>query len=64
MKVVEKAGDTLINGIKEIAESTKELVKEVVDVMPVASTGVAIKEGTKVIKEKINEVVDSINNQK
>ena len=64
MKVVEKTGETLMSGLKEVAESAKELVKEVVESAPVASTGVAIKEGTKVIKEAINEAVETLNNQK
>ena len=64
MKVVEKTGETLMTGLKEVAESAKELVKEVVESAPVASTGVAIKEGTKVIKEAINEAVETLNNQK
>ena len=53
-----------MSGLKEVAESAKELVKEVVESAPVASTGVAIKEGTKVIKEAINEAVETLNNQK
>lgn len=64
MKVVEKTGETLMTGLKDVAESAKELVKEVVESAPVASTGVAIKEGTKVIKEAINEAVETLNNQK
>ena len=64
MKVVEKTGETLMTGLKDVAESAKELVKEVVESAPVASTGEAIKEGTKIIKEKMNEVVETINNQK
>ena len=64
MKVVEKTGEALMSGLKEVAESAKELVKEVVESAPVASTGVAIKEGTKVIKEAINEAVETLNNQK
>ena len=64
MKAVEKTGDALMSGLKEVAESAKELVKEVVESAPVVSTGEAIKEGTKVIKEKMNEVVETINNKK
>lgn len=64
MKMVEKTGETLMNGIKEIADHAKELVKEVVESAPVASTGEAIKEGTKVLKAKFNEVMETINNEK
>ena len=55
MKMVEKTSETLMNGIKEVADHAKELVKEVVESAPVASTGEAIKEGTKVLKAKFNE---------
>ena len=64
MKMVEKTGETLMNGIKEVADHAKELVKEVVESAPVASTGEAIKEGTKVLKAKFNEVMETINNEK
>lgn len=64
MKIVEKTGETLMNGIKEVADHAKELVKEVVESAPVASTGEAIKEGTKVLKAKFNEVMETINNEK
>ena len=64
MKMVEKTGETLMNGIKEVADHAKELVKEVVESAPVASTGEAIKEGTKVLKDKFNEVMETINNEK
>ena len=64
MKMVEKTGETLMNGIKEVADHAKELVKEVVESAPVASTGGAIKEGTKVLKAKFNEVMETINNEK
>ena len=64
MKMVEKTGETLMNGIKEVADHAKDLVKEVVESAPVASTGEAIKEGTKVLKAKFNEVMETINNEK
>ena len=64
MKMVEKTGETLMNGIKEVADHAKELVKEVVESASVASTGEAIKEGTKVLKAKFNEVMETINNEK
>lgn len=64
MKMVEKTSETLMNGIKEVADHAKELVKEVVESAPVASTGEAIKEGTKVLKAKFNEVMETINNEK
>lgn len=64
MKMVEKTGESLMNGIKEVADHAKELVKEVVESAPVASTGEAIKEGTKVLKAKFNEVMETINNEK
>lgn len=64
MKMVEKTGETLMNGLKEVADHAKELVKEVVESAPVASTGEAIKEGTKVLKAKFNEVMETINNEK
>ena len=64
MKMVEKTGETLMNGIKEVADHAKELVKEVVESASVASTGEAIKEGTKVLKDKFNEVMETINNEK
>ena len=64
MKMVEKTGETLMNGIKEVADHAKELVKEVVESAPVASTGETIKEGTKVLKAKFNEVMETINNEK
>lgn len=64
MKMVEKTGETLMNGIKEVADHAKELVKEVVESAPVASTGEAIKEETKVLKAKFNEVMETINNEK
>ena len=64
MKMVEKTGETLMSGIKEVADHAKELVKEVVESAPVASTGEAIKEGTKVLKAKFNEVMETINNEK
>lgn len=64
MKMVEKTGETLMNGIKEVADHAKELVKEVVESAPVASTGEAIKEETKVLKDKFNEVMETINNEK
>lgn len=64
MKIVEKTGETLMNGIKEVTDHAKELVKEVVESAPVASTGEAIKEGTKVLKAKFNEVMETINNEK
>ena len=64
MKMVEKTGETLMSGIKEVADYAKDLVKEVVESAPVASTGEAIKEGTKVLKAKFNEVMETINNEK
>lgn len=64
VKAVMKTGETLMTGLKEVAESAKEFVKEVVDSAPVASTGDAIKEGTKAVKDAINDAVETLNNKK